>query len=135
MQQLFHQKRKHRLGYFKNTYFSISFVSEDCSTFNSDTRYKKIAPITIEADITSSDQSIFTPAKYAIGNVKNIDGPDDINIKKIVSFDSNFSYQAFCGERVFVEGLLEEVNTKSKVYHRILIGSLENCGNDKMYVV
>ena len=134
-QILFHEKRKHRLGYYKNTYFSISFVLEECSTFNSDTSYKKIAPITIEADITSSDQSIITPAKYTISNVKIVDGPNITDIKEIVSFDSNFLYQAFSGERVFVEGLLEEVTIKKEVFHRILLGSLENSGNDKIYVV
>lgn len=131
---LFHEKRKYHRGYFKNTYFSISFAPSTSNYIDRSTTFKKLGKIEIEATI-SETKLFFTPEIYRIKDFRVVFGTFEGHIDEIVSYERNFISQTKIGERVRVVGLLERVVQNGNIRHRVLLGSQENNGEDQMYIV
>ncbi len=123
-----------RGGYFKDTYFSLSFAEDKSSIYDPNLRYEKKGQIKAKCRIISSERSIYLPQEYEIEILKIIEGPNVSNIKKIVSYLPKYFY-ASKDQNVYVEGILEKATTKNDSYHRILLGSMENKNKDKIYAV
>lgn len=135
------EKRKLHQGKFHGIDFFIRYIKspEDWNGNFYDYRYKNYGRLKIEAKITDSKDSIFTPCSYKIKCLKILDGQlisnkiDVKDIYEINSFRGRFCEHAKEGETVLVEGKLEKVNFQDKEeYFRIL---LTDQINDKMIIL
>ncbi len=128
-------RRTWNRGIFEGTVFSIHPVRADYEVkdkYGSE-RFKAEGIVEAEATITEDRESIFLPAKYRVGEVKILSGPNVDGIVEIVSYEGLYSGIFNVGERVKVRGLLEKISPledEEKSYYRILIGSRAACGRD-----
>ena len=89
--------------------------------------YEKTRRITREgwikaiARILSDEENAFMPSIYPIEIVKILEGPRTVEIERIISYVEEFRMQAFKDELVYVEGNLEKVEMKDKVFHQITL--------------
>ncbi|MGQ9551277.1 MAG: hypothetical protein ACUVUE_02510 [Candidatus Bathycorpusculaceae bacterium] len=121
------ESRKVFQGKFMGTDYFIRFV-KDWNEINEDYGdicYKNCGYAKIKATIADDSESIFTPCKYTVENVKVIEGPKLQPILEIASFRGRFCEQARKGERVIAQGKVERViNNKEGCEHlRILLGN------------
>jgi len=121
------ESKKAFQGKFMNTDYFIRFV-KDWSEIHEeygDVRYRNVGYATIEATVTDDSDSIFTPCRYVIENVKLIDGPSVSSIGEIASFRGRFCDQARKGDKVMARGKVESVTDlkRSTDYFRLLIGN------------
>ncbi len=135
------EKRKLHQGKFHGIEFFIRYIKspEDWNGTYYDYNFKNLGRIKIKAKITNSTNSIFTPCSYKIESLKVLESKiisENINLKnlnEINSFRGRFCEQAIKGDRVLVEGKLEEVNFRNdKSYLRIL---LTDQVQDKMIII
>jgi len=135
------EKRKLHQGKFYGIEFFIRYIKspEDWNGTYYDYKFKNLGRIKIKAKITDSTNSIFTPCSYKIERLKVIESKiitKNINLKnlnEINSFRGRFCEQASKGDKVLVEGKLEEITFRNnKSYLRIL---LTDQVQDKMIII
>ena len=90
-----------------------------------DVCYKNSGYAKIEATIVDDFESIFTPCKYKVKNVRVIEGPKLQPILEIASFRGRFCEQAKTGEVVIAQGKVEHVMDcrQNCEYFRLLLGN------------
>ncbi len=135
------EMRKLHQGKYQDIDFFIRYVksSKDWKGNYYDYEFKNLGRIHLEAEITDSTDSIFTPCSYKIEPLKIISSPTNqqqisLNrINEVCSFRGRFCEQAVKDEIVLIKGKLEKVKFKDeKEYFRIL---LENQIKDKMMIL
>lgn len=134
------EKKKLHQGKFQGIDFFIRYIKspKDWNGTYYDYKFKNLGRIKIKAKITDSTNSIFTPCSYKIEHLKVLESkiiPKNINLKnlnEINSFRGRFCEQASKGDKVLVEGKLEQITFRNtKNYLRLL---LTNQIQDKMVI-
>jgi len=121
------ESRKVLQGRFAGTDYFVRFVKDWNETAEryGDVRYRNVGYARIEATIVDDSESIFTPCKYSVENVKVVEGSKLEPIAEIVSFRGRFCEQARKGEVVTAQGKVECVSDRvqKKEHHRLLLGN------------
>lgn len=123
-------------GKFHETPFSIHPVkteSEIEEEFNEE-RYYSLGLITVKTKIIDANESFFMPGKYKVDFKLNYMG-EEIKVNEIVTFEGFYTGVAEAGEEVLIKGKLEKIESKNKVYFRIVVGSFEAKGEDYIKIV
>ncbi|MEM3731095.1 MAG: hypothetical protein QW667_06715 [Candidatus Bathyarchaeia archaeon] len=120
------ESRKVLQGKFMGSNYFIRFVKDwsEIGESYGDVCYKNCGYARIEATVVDNSESIFTPCKYKIENVKVLEGPKLQPIKEIASFRGRFCEQAKKGETVVAQGKVERVIDckRDEEYFRLLLG-------------
>jgi predicted nucleotidyltransferase len=95
---------------FKVEFEPVRGWSEIKKEYDSGARIRSVGWVRAIAEILDDSDSFFIPSIYTIEVIKLISGPHYGPIEKINSFVEEFRGQADVGEKVLVEGNLEEVN-------------------------
>ncbi|UCC58625.1 MAG: nucleotidyltransferase domain-containing protein [Candidatus Bathyarchaeum sp.] len=127
---LWHQQRKMIYSLFKPKagrrvvkaeFEPVKEWNEICNEYNKDTRIINVGWIKAVAEISDDADAPFIPSIYQIEVRDVIEGPKVDEIKRIFSYMEEFRMQAKRGEQVLVEGNLEKVVTRTKVFHQITL--------------
>ncbi|MCX8170702.1 MAG: nucleotidyltransferase domain-containing protein [Candidatus Bathyarchaeota archaeon] len=71
--------------------------------------------------VTSDEEAPFMPSIYYVEPIEIIDGPKADSILRVVSYLEEFRMQCWRDEIAYVEGNLEEVETKGGNFHQITL--------------
>jgi predicted nucleotidyltransferase len=74
-----------------------------------DPRFEPLGRALVEAQIVDARDSLFTPCRYAVADVRSLDGVPADEMDELVSFRGRFADQARAGERVRAFGAVERV--------------------------
>jgi len=125
-------ERKWNLGFFENTQFSIhpAKLEQEVDEDYGDKTYYPVGPATIRAVVYENSDCLFLPSVYRVREVNIMEGPQVVDIKEVVSYESLYDNLAEVGESVVARGKLERVVDRKtgQEYHRILVGSPEGRG-------
>ena len=120
------ESRKLLQGFFNQREYFIRFVK---NIWEEDEKYGKkyykyVGQIELEADVVDDSEAIFTPAKYKLENVLDVNGTfkNSDMIREVVSFRGRFCEQAKRFEKVYIKGKLEKVLSAEGEYFRVIIG-------------
>ena len=122
------EKRKKLQGKFKNIDFYIRCVKawDEIKEKYGYFRYKPLGQALIQGIITNDDESIFTPCRYKIEDVKILHGTQVEDIQEV------FSYRGRCceakkNESIIAQGKVELViGEKGEQYCRLVVGGEES---------
>jgi uncharacterized protein len=119
------EKRKVNQGLFHNRPYFIRFVKEthDSEWQYGRRQYTALGRAAITASIADDRDSIFTPCRYFLSDVRSLDHPLPADLNEIVSFRGRFCEQACTGESIKASGVLERVQEGQQVHHRLLLGN------------
>ncbi|RLI27819.1 DNA polymerase subunit beta, partial [Candidatus Bathyarchaeota archaeon] len=72
------------------------------------------------------------PAKYLVEKVKVLEGPKDVDLREVASYEGVYADIAREGDVIEARGKIEVVEDKltGETYHRLLVGTLEGGGRD-----
>jgi len=119
------EKRKAFQGKFEGVDYFIRFVKDwkEANEKYGDLTYTNAGPARIRAIVSDDSEALFTPCTYKLEDVKVIEGPQ-IQITEVASFRGRFCQQAHVGEKVTVQGKVEQVkDTRNHHDHfRVIIG-------------
>ncbi len=126
-------ERKWNIGVFDGTMFSIHPVKleQELSEKYGDKTYNPAGSIIVKAVVADSQDSIFLPAVYQLGEIEVKDGVN-IDVKEVVSYEGLYDSLAEKGEAIEARGKLEYVldNRTGEKYARVLVGSPEGKGSE-----
>jgi len=86
-----------------------------------DRKYRNLGRIILKATVINDSESVFTPCRYLIDDVEIVEGAH-YPVKEVASFRGRFCEQARIGDRIIVEGKLEEIKFKGEKYYRVILG-------------
>ena len=127
---LWHQRRKMTYGLFRGNdidrnikveFEPVKDWSEIHNEYSPDTRIIRKGWITATALVTEAKDAPFIPSIYQIEPMKILDGPKVENLWRIVSYVEEFRMQTESGEKVYVEGNLEQVTTPTEAFYQITL--------------
>jgi predicted nucleotidyltransferase len=113
-------ERRWNYGVFEGTYFSIHPTRTDDEITESygDNTYRRLGEVEGEARIEDSPESIYLPARYALGDVET---DADAEITEVVSYEGLYCDMFEPGERIRFRGALELVQGVTD-HHRVVVG-------------
>jgi len=119
-----HENRKTFQGMFKDQEFFIRYLPSwlEINEKYEDKKYVSKGNIKIMATVKDDSESFLSPCKYLLEQVEVIEGIKDKNITEAYSFRGRFCEQAKTGEKVMIQGKLEQVLLYNKEYYRVLLG-------------
>lgn len=120
------ESRKAFQGMFMGTDYFIRFLKDwnETTEHYGDIRYQNAGYCKIKATVINSDDALFTPCSYAIGDVEVLEGPKLAPITEVVSFRGRFCMQAVAGESIEAQGKTELVIEKSgRTHYRLILGN------------
>jgi uncharacterized protein len=119
------EKRKVNQGDFRKRPYFIRFVKtrDEMEWIYGRRQYTALGRASITASIADDRESIFTPCKYLLSNVRSLADPLPADLNEIVSFRGRFCEQAFIGESIMASGVLERVQESPEVHYRLLLGN------------
>lgn len=123
------EKSKLHQGKYRGNEYFIRYIKspKDWKGTFYDYKYENFDRISMKAIVTDDTDALFTPCEYEIEVLKIIKSSKELSkelkedIRYINSYRGRFCEQAKKGEKVLVEGKLEKVFFKDKVYFRILL--------------
>jgi len=125
-------RRRWNYGFFKKTPFSIHVVKTkgEIREVYGDTRYTPLTLVEGKAKITEMENSLVLPCTYGVDFFAVL--KRGVTVENIVSYDGFYEGIFDSGDMVKVRGKLEKVHDRRRrrVYHRIVVGSLEARGED-----
>jgi hypothetical protein len=121
------ESRKAQQGKFMGKNYFIRFVKDwnEITERYDDVSYRNVGYAKIEAAIADDSESIFTPCRYVVENVKVVEGLKLEPIAEIASFRGRFCEQAKRGETVIAQGKVERVSDRvqDREHCRLLLGN------------
>jgi predicted nucleotidyltransferase len=111
---------------FKVEFEPVKDWSEINKEYNSNMRIKKIGWIRATAEVLNDSDSYFMPSVYSVEVKKVLKGSNLGPIDRVVSFVEEFRGQAEVGEKILVEGNLEEVVDPKGRYYQITLTRAKN---------
>jgi len=121
------ESRKVFQGKFLHRDYFLRFVKDwnEVDERYGTVHYVNVGYARVKATVVDDSESIFTPCKYKIKNVRVLEGKASVNrILEIVSFRGRFCEQTRRGEIVVAQGKVERVVKESQeAYYRLLLGS------------
>lgn len=125
-------RRRWNYGFFQETPFSIHVVKlrEEVHEAYGDAWYTPLRMVEGTARITAVEDSLVLPCTYGVDYLGTL--KEGITVDALVSYDGFYGGLFECGDLVLVKGKLEQVEDRRRrrVYHRIVVGSLEAHGAD-----
>lgn len=131
---VYHHRRKRNEGLFGNTVFTLFTVEEPNETWEKwgTERYTPLGLAKVQGIVKDNFSSIVRPGFYEIEDSKIIEGKDNVDVKRIVTYSLPFMLQAKLGEKIEACGLLERAERKSgEAYYRIVIGYFDAYTNER----
>lgn len=125
---IWHAQRKRGDGLFDNNVFSVFSVEEPKETAVKwgKEEYTPLGNATVTGKVSNAFHSIVRPGFYEIENGKTVNGRD-VKVSKVVTFARDFMAQAFEGEEIVANGILEKVIPQSgEEYYRVVIGYFDS---------
>ena len=123
-----HERRKVLQGTFKQRSYFIRLIRDfdEVGGRWGDFTYKAEGFAEVEAEVREDKDSIFTPCRYEVSDVRVLKGIDR-PVSELVSFRGRFCEQAKVGERVRARGKVEAVLSEdgSTSYRMVLGGEGE----------
>jgi len=119
------ERRKFMQGTFRGRDFFMRFIPDwnEVNERYGDRIYVPSGYVKIKARIADDSESIFTPCRYLIEDVRILDGVKVRGLKEIVSFRGRFCEQARKDEIVVAQGKLEKVIEKNGTeFFRLILG-------------
>jgi predicted nucleotidyltransferase len=119
-----HEGSKVLQGEFKGKQYFLRCVREwgEITERYGDREFFPLGRMRLTATIIDDSDSILTPCRYLLSNIKIVNSEhDDIPIE-IVSFRGRYCEQVHTGDHIVAEGLLEGVKEQSRSVHRLIIG-------------
>jgi hypothetical protein len=115
-------ERRWNYGVFRDTYFSIHPVRTDDEIIESygDFFYKQLGTVSGKAEVSESFESIYLPAVYRVVE-SELEGGGGVEVTEIVSYEGLFCDMFEPGEKVWFNGVLEQVTGKES-HHRVVVG-------------
>jgi predicted nucleotidyltransferase len=114
-------------GMYEGVDYFVRFVKDwdDLTEVYGDVCYESVGYAKLSATIADDLEALFTPCTYQITNVTVQEGPKLDNITEIASFRGRFCQQAPKGQKIIVQGKLEQVINKKtgQRYCRVIIGN------------
>jgi len=129
------ESRKANQGRFRERTWFVRFIKEPRETEDryGDRGYKTLGRARIHALVADDAEAIFTPCRYRLSGVRNVEGRQLPEPREIVSFRGRFCEQARPGDHVMATGTLERLQySRGDIRHRLLLG---NSPEDTMIVV
>ncbi|MEM2913820.1 MAG: hypothetical protein QXH91_00250, partial [Candidatus Bathyarchaeia archaeon] len=120
------ERRKFSQGKFGNRDFFVRFILDwnEITENYGDRLYRTAGYAKIEAQIEDDTESIFTPCRYEVSDVRVLEGAEIPSIKEIASFRGRFCEQAVKNEIVIAQGKVEKVIEKDGTeYFRLILGA------------
>jgi len=120
------ERRKFMQGRFRGRDFFMRFIPDwnEVNEKYGDRIYVPSGYAKIKAKIADDSESIFTPCRYLIEDVKILEGTKVPNLKEIASFRGRFCEQARKGEIVIAQGKVEKVIEKNGTeFFRLILGA------------
>ncbi len=121
------ERRKSFQGKFMGRDFFVRFIVDwdEVDEVYGDRIYRRVGYAKIKARVEDDEDSIFTPSKYLISNVRILEGTRNIPLpREIVSFRGRFCEQARKGEWIIAQGKIEKVTMKDRgEYYRMILGA------------
>jgi len=119
-----HERSKVLQGKFKDRQYFLRCVKEwsEITEKYSDKEFFPLGRMRVTAKIIDDSDSILTPCKYLLSNIKIINSEHEEIPSEIVSFRGRYCEQVHNGDRIVAEGLLERVDDASSSTHRLLVG-------------
>ncbi len=123
-----HERPKVFQGKFKGTQYFLRSVRDwdEMTEKYGDREFYPLGRTRLTGTVVDDSDSIFTPCKYVLSDVKIVNSERDDVPSEIVSFRGKYCEQAKRGDRIAAEGLLERVNEKGNSMYRLLIGESSN---------
>ena len=87
-----------------------------------DVRFSSAGECMITAKVTDDKESLLTPSRYSLEQVKVLAGDSSRSPREVVSFRGRFAEQALRGERILAHGRLEAVQSEDSEYFRLVVG-------------
>jgi len=119
------ESRKAFQGKFLQRDYFLRFVKDwsEVDERYGATRYVNVGYARVKATVVDDSESMFTPCRYEVKNVKVLEGKSVNRILEIASFRGRFCEQARRGETVVAQGKIERVVREGQdEYHRLLLG-------------
>jgi predicted nucleotidyltransferase len=115
------ENKRWNYGFFKGTYFSIhpTRVDNEISEKYGDNVYHQIGLVEGRAKIADARESIYLPAVY---RVKDSCLNSNVEVAKIISFESMFCDVFDKGEKIEFRGILEKVTGIDEGY-QVIVGA------------
>ncbi|MEM2330718.1 MAG: hypothetical protein QXL59_07830, partial [Candidatus Jordarchaeales archaeon] len=77
--------------------------------------------VRVEATVAEDEDSYFTPAVYYLEDVEVVSGVKVDDVVRAVTYVEEFKMMARKGDRVVIEGMLEEVQTPKRSFHQVTL--------------
>lgn len=119
--------RRWNCGRFGGRFFSVCSVRTDkeiTETYGEQT-YRAMGVGHVHATVVDAREAVFLPARYAIGDVKVLAGPQ-VDISELVAYDMRYVDAFDEGADIEAAGRVESVGTR----YRLVIGGEELAGRD-----
>lgn len=121
------ESRKAFQGMFMGTDYFIRFVKDwsEISEQYGDVFFQNSGYCKVVATVVDSQEALFTPCTYKLGEVEVLEGPNLAAISEVVSFRGRFCQQAIEGERIEAQGKIERVTNKKSgsKHYRLILGN------------
>ncbi|RLG48105.1 MAG: hypothetical protein DRN90_03965 [Thermoproteota archaeon] len=111
-------------GIFEGILYSIRFLKnpEEIEEEYGKIRFKNMGEVEIEGKVVDARESIFTPCRYVLKDVKVVIGSTPGEIREVCSYRSRFCDIAKEGSIIRARGKLEKVITREEEFLRVLVG-------------
>ncbi len=112
-------------GRFGSRPYFIRFVKlpEEVPERYGDPRFAPAGTALVEARVTDDRDALFTPCRYALAEVRSLDGVRADDLREVVSYRGRFAEQARAGQRVRACGALErELWSDGRQAVRLVVG-------------
>jgi predicted nucleotidyltransferase len=128
---VWHQKRKHIYGLFKDTksgriikaeFEPVKAWNEIVSEYDAEAKIRQKGWVKINAHVTADADAPFIPSVYAIKPLEVVSGAREaLETVRVLSYMEEFRLQAQKDEVVCVEGSLEEVVSPKGSFHQVTL--------------
>lgn len=119
-----HERHKVLQGKFKGRQYFLRCVREwnEITEKYGESEFFPLGRMRVTATIVDDSDSILTPCRYLLSNIKIVKSEHEDTPSEIVSFRGRYCEQVHKGDHIVAEGLLERVKVASRSMHRLIIG-------------
>lgn len=118
------ERRKAFQGKFMRRDYFIRCVKDwrEVSDRYGDARYRSLGRCTVSAKVKDDEESLLTPCRYLLDQVRVLAGLRSRLPIEIVSFRGRFAEQVRVGEQIIARGTLESVQSEESRHFRLVVG-------------
>jgi len=127
---LIHQRRKLIYGIYKPSssvrpvkveFEPVKSWDEIVNKYDIIDRVIRLGWIKAVLKVLDDSEAAFMPSIYGVELEEVVKGPKVDSVERVVSYVEEYRLQAFRDERIYVEGWLERVQSRDKIFHQITL--------------